>query len=65
MAACAGSAACRCPCPSWSKPCAGAVALQKEPIKAQIALRVDRDVLDRFRATEPRWQVRMNEPLCD
>ena len=38
---------------------------QKAPLKAQIALRVDRDVLDGFRATGPGWQARMNEALRD
>lgn len=31
--------------------------------KQQISLRVDRDVLDRFRADGPGWQSRMNEAL--
>ena len=31
--------------------------------KEQIALRVDRDVLERFRAGGPGWQSRMNEAL--
>ena len=33
--------------------------------KEQIALRVDRDVLARFRAEGPGWQTRMNEALKD
>ena len=33
--------------------------------KEQIALRVDRDVLARFRADGPGWQTRMNEALKD
>ncbi len=31
--------------------------------KAQVTLRIDRDVLERFRATGPGWQSRMNEAL--
>ena len=31
--------------------------------KAQVSLRVDRDVLDRFRAAGPGWQTRMNAAL--
>jgi uncharacterized protein (DUF4415 family) len=34
-------------------------------VKEQIALRVDRDVLARFRAEGPGWQTRMNEALKD
>jgi len=33
--------------------------------KEQIALRVDRDVLARFRGGGPGWQTRMNEALKD
>ena len=31
--------------------------------KEQISLRIDRDVLERFRAGGPGWQSRMNEAL--
>jgi uncharacterized protein (DUF4415 family) len=31
--------------------------------KQQITLRLDRDVIDRFRATGPGWQSRINEVL--
>lgn len=31
--------------------------------KEQVSLRIDRDVLQRFRATGPGWQSRMNEAL--
>lgn len=31
--------------------------------KEQVSLRVDKDVLDRFRANGPGWQSRMNEAL--
>ena len=31
--------------------------------KEQVALRIDRDVLERFRATGPGWQTRINEAL--
>jgi uncharacterized protein (DUF4415 family) len=36
---------------------------QKAPTKQQVTLRLDRDVVDRFRATGPGWQRRMNEVL--
>jgi len=36
---------------------------QKAPTKKQVTLRLDKDVVDRFRATGPGWQVRMNEAL--
>jgi uncharacterized protein (DUF4415 family) len=36
---------------------------QKGPTKTPISLRVDSDVLARFRATGPGWQGRMNEAL--
>ena len=36
---------------------------QKAPTKEQIALRVDRDVLESFRPTGPGWQGRMNDAL--
>lgn len=35
----------------------------KTPTKALFSLRVDRDVLEGFRATGPGWQGRMNEAL--
>lgn len=31
--------------------------------KEQVSLRIDRDVLERFRATGPGWQTRINEAL--
>ena len=31
--------------------------------KSQVTLRLDNDVLDRFRATGPGWQSRINEAL--
>ena len=31
--------------------------------KEQVSLRLDRDVLDRFRATGPGWQTRINDAL--
>lgn len=31
--------------------------------KEQVTLRIDRDVLDRFRASGPGWQSRINEAL--
>lgn len=36
---------------------------QKAPTKVQLTLRVDRDVLDAYRATGPGWQTRMNDAL--
>ncbi|AMJ61759.1 BrnA antitoxin family protein [Bosea sp. PAMC 26642] len=34
-----------------------------ETPKRQITLRLDADVIDRFRATGPGWQARMNDAL--
>lgn len=31
--------------------------------KEQVALRIDKDVLEKFRATGPGWQTRINEAL--
>lgn len=36
---------------------------QKAPTKQLISIRLDRDVLDAFRATGDGWQGRMNEAL--
>ena len=36
---------------------------QKAPTKVPVTLRVDRDVLERFKAKGPGWQSRMNEAL--
>ncbi len=36
---------------------------QKTPTKQQVTLRLDRDVVDRFRNTGPGWQRRINEAL--
>jgi len=36
---------------------------QREPAKQLVSLRIDRDVVERFRATGGRWQMRMNEVL--
>jgi uncharacterized protein (DUF4415 family) len=36
---------------------------QKAPTKQQVTLRLDRDVLDRFRSTGPGWQSRINDAL--
>jgi uncharacterized protein (DUF4415 family) len=36
---------------------------QKAPTKEQVTLRIDRDVLERFRATGPGWQRRINVAL--
>ncbi len=35
----------------------------KADAKQQITLRLDRDVIERFRATGPGWQARINEAL--
>ncbi len=32
-------------------------------IKEAVSLRIDRDILDRFRASGPGWQTRINEAL--
>jgi len=37
--------------------------LQRAPTKRPISLRVDADVLERYRATGPGWQGRMNDAL--
>ena len=36
---------------------------QKAPTRESISLRVDQDVLERWRATGPGWQSRINETL--
>ena len=36
---------------------------QRTPTKRPISLRVDADVLERYRATGPGWQGRMNDAL--
>jgi uncharacterized protein (DUF4415 family) len=36
---------------------------QKAPTKKQVTLRLDNDVVDRFRATGAGWQSRINEAL--
>jgi uncharacterized protein (DUF4415 family) len=36
---------------------------QKTPTKQQVTLRLDRDVIERFRATGTGWQKRINEAL--
>jgi uncharacterized protein (DUF4415 family) len=36
---------------------------QKAPVKKPIKLRVDHDVLARYRASGPGWQSRMNDAL--
>jgi uncharacterized protein (DUF4415 family) len=36
---------------------------QKTPTKQQVTLRLDRDVLQRFRATGTGWQSRINDVL--
>lgn len=35
----------------------------KADAKQQVALRLDRDVIERFKAAGPGWQTRMNEAL--
>jgi len=36
---------------------------QKTPTKQQVTLRLDRDVVERFKATGPGWQIRINNAL--
>ena len=36
---------------------------QRAPTKQQVTLRLDRDVVERFRSTGPGWQRRINEAL--
>jgi uncharacterized protein (DUF4415 family) len=36
---------------------------QKKPTKQQVTLRLDRDVVERFRATGEGWQSRINDAL--
>jgi uncharacterized protein (DUF4415 family) len=36
---------------------------QKAPTKQQVTLRLDRDVVERFRSTGPGWQRRINDAL--
>jgi uncharacterized protein (DUF4415 family) len=36
---------------------------QKRPTKQQVTLRLDRDVVERFRATGQGWQRRINDAL--
>ena len=36
---------------------------QKAPTKQQVTLRLDRDVIERFRATGEGWQSRINDAL--
>jgi uncharacterized protein (DUF4415 family) len=36
---------------------------QRNPTKRLISLRLDPEVIDRFRATGPGWQARMNDAL--
>jgi uncharacterized protein (DUF4415 family) len=36
---------------------------QKAPTKKPVTIRVDRDVLARYKATGPGWQSRMNDAL--
>jgi len=36
---------------------------QKAPTKQQVTLRLDREVVERFRATGPGWQRRINDAL--
>jgi uncharacterized protein (DUF4415 family) len=36
---------------------------QKAPTKQQVTLRLDKEVVERFRATGPGWQSRINDAL--
>jgi uncharacterized protein (DUF4415 family) len=37
---------------------------QKKPVKELVSLRIDRDVVAKYKATGRGWQVRMTEALC-
>ena len=43
--------------------CARLRGLQRDPIKSQITLRLDQDVIAKFRATGRGWQSRINAAL--
>ncbi len=45
------------------KPSARTRGPQKNPTKRLVSLRLDPDIVDRFRATGPGWQARINETL--
>jgi uncharacterized protein (DUF4415 family) len=47
------------------KPSARARGPQKKPTKRLVSLRLDPDVIERFRATGPGWQARINDALRD
>ena len=36
---------------------------QRAPVKQQVTLRLDRDVIERFKASGPGWQSRINDAL--
>ena len=36
---------------------------QKAPVKVAVTLRLDADIVERFKAGGPRWQSRINEAL--
>ena len=36
---------------------------QRKPVKELVSLRIDRDVIEKYRATGRGWQVRMTEAL--
>lgn len=36
---------------------------QKQPTKQLVSLRIDRDIIEKFKADGPGWQSRMNEAL--
>jgi uncharacterized protein (DUF4415 family) len=46
---------------SWRKQ--GQRGVQKAPTKQQVTLRLDKDVVERFRATGAGWQSRINDAL--
>jgi uncharacterized protein (DUF4415 family) len=43
--------------------CRGERGPQKAPTKQQVTLRLDRDVIERFRSTGSGWQGRINDAL--
>ena len=47
------------------KPSVRARGLQKKPTKRLVSLRLDPDIIERFRSTGPGWQARINDTLRD
>jgi uncharacterized protein (DUF4415 family) len=47
------------------KPSARGRGPQKRPTKRLVSLRLDPEIIERFRATGPGWQSRINDTLGD